>query len=248
VRLHASEELGELLGAPVVGRRTIHEWPLSCVQELRLADGGRWIYKAQLPPTVEPEFYATASSPLLVRWLDVGSGALLLEFVDAPTLTGGAEAVVRSIGEIEGEVPVYVDVGTAERWEAYVRATLEGAARAFPSVDVEALRAWALAHATVAAVIAAPRLAHGDLTPAEVFVVGDGHRVVDWQRPVRGPAGLDLVTLAPELADPLVARVFWFLRLGWAVTAEVDGLVPGASGLFRTWARDAAARVLRQGV
>ena len=245
MRLHRSEELAEQLGSEVVARRTIHEWPLSCVQELRLADGARWIYKAQLPPTVEPEFYAAASSPLLVGWRDAGDGALLLEFIDAPTLTHGAEEVVGAIGEIEGEVPVYVDIGSAERWEAYVRATLDGATRVFQAVDAQALRTWALADDTLAAVTAEPRLAHGDLSAAEVFVVGDGHRVIDWQRPVLGPAGLDLVTLAPELADRVVTRVFWFLRLGWAVTAELDGLVPGASALFRVWAHDAAARVLR---
>jgi hypothetical protein len=35
------------------------------VQQVRLANGRRLIYKSQLPPTVEPEFYQAASSALL---------------------------------------------------------------------------------------------------------------------------------------------------------------------------------------
>ena len=63
--LHSDEELSALLGAALVERETLHEWPLSCVQRIRLEDGQRWIYKAAARPTVEPEFYAAARSPVL---------------------------------------------------------------------------------------------------------------------------------------------------------------------------------------
>jgi hypothetical protein len=81
-------ELGALLGSAVVERTTLHEWPLSFVQRLRLADGRRLIYKVQGDPSVEPDFYARARSPLLVaaQAIDRSTGpdALLLEDVDAP--------------------------------------------------------------------------------------------------------------------------------------------------------------------
>ena len=63
--MHSDDELAAALGVGIVERETIHAWPLSCVQRLLLADGVKLIYKSQLPPTVEPEFYASASSPLL---------------------------------------------------------------------------------------------------------------------------------------------------------------------------------------
>ena len=65
ILLHADDELAAALDSDIVERETIHVWPLSCVQRLLLGDGTRLIYKSQLPPTVEPEFYARAASPLL---------------------------------------------------------------------------------------------------------------------------------------------------------------------------------------
>jgi hypothetical protein len=43
--LHDDDELSALLGSPVVDRRTLHEWPLSCVQRVTTAGGGTIIYK-----------------------------------------------------------------------------------------------------------------------------------------------------------------------------------------------------------
>jgi hypothetical protein len=36
IRLHSDSELAEVLGAGIVERQTIHEWPLSCVQRVVL--------------------------------------------------------------------------------------------------------------------------------------------------------------------------------------------------------------------
>src|SRR5207247_10946534 len=65
ILMHSDDELAERLGVEIVEREMIHAWPLSCVQRLLLADGTKRIYKSQLPPTVEPEFYVSASTPLL---------------------------------------------------------------------------------------------------------------------------------------------------------------------------------------
>jgi hypothetical protein len=45
--LHDDEELSALLGWRIVERRTLHEWPLSCVQRVTTADDTRIVYKAQ---------------------------------------------------------------------------------------------------------------------------------------------------------------------------------------------------------
>ncbi|MDX6294973.1 MAG: hypothetical protein QOH50_4048 [Kribbellaceae bacterium] len=65
IALHSDDELMQLLGSGIEERETIHAWPLSCVQQVWLANGRRLVYKSQLPPTVEPEFYQAASSALL---------------------------------------------------------------------------------------------------------------------------------------------------------------------------------------
>ena len=70
--LHSDDELSGLLTSQVVERTTLHEWPLSCVQRLRLDDGRRVIYKAQFSEGVEAAFYAAARSPLLVGCRPLG--------------------------------------------------------------------------------------------------------------------------------------------------------------------------------
>src|SRR6266849_4405267 len=90
ILMHSDDELAEALGVGIVERETIHAWPLSCVQRLLLADGTKLIYKSQLPPTVEPEFYERASSPLLPGHRMLGRlgdcGTMNFEWIDAPLL------------------------------------------------------------------------------------------------------------------------------------------------------------------
>lgn len=60
---------------------------------------------------------------------------------------------------------------------------------------VEAVWSWAASAAVIDRVVEAPRLIHGDLSVAQVFVTPDGYRVIDWQRPMIAPPEVDLVTL-----------------------------------------------------
>ena len=132
--LHDDDELALLAGGQLVERITLHEWPLSCVQRLGLADGRRLIYKTQYGPTVEPEVYARVRSGLL-PWAETiyraGGHAgrhagMLIEYVDAPTFEDldpsegdavrvGREVLAR-IAEIDGERPHYIDVSDEGRW------------------------------------------------------------------------------------------------------------------------------------
>jgi len=90
IRLHSDSELAETLGAGIVERQTIHEWPLSCVQRVVLEGGERLVYKAQLSPTVEPAFYEHAISSLLTghRFLAKVDDCeiMTLDWIDAPLL------------------------------------------------------------------------------------------------------------------------------------------------------------------
>src|SRR5439155_23436833 len=137
---------------------TIHEWPLSWVQRLVLADGTRLIYKSQLPPTVEPEFYERASSPLLTGHRLLGKlgdcTTMTLDWIDAPLLRDQARSdaelmergrqVVAQIGEMEGDLPVYLDIGSAAAWSAVGEVALEKLGQVvrdgrFPSTDLPAV-------------------------------------------------------------------------------------------------------------
>lgn len=273
ILLHSDAELAEALGAGIVARETIHEWPLSCVQKLVLEDGRKLAYKSQLPPTVEAPFYERASSRLLPHHLALGKvGAcdtLLLDWIDAPQLCdlapGETELVeygrqlVRQIGEIGGDLPAYLDVGSPEKWLAEERVTLEKLSRLLadgrfrrPAPNaVERVRTWAASALVLGAIAEGPRVTHGDLKADQVFVEAAGYRIVDWQRPVLAPPELDLVALlvdqqvnpAPYAAKPIVG-IYWFLRLRWAVEAQHDLFPERRWPLFDRWAAEAVGKIL----
>lgn len=274
--LHSDDELSALLGAPVAERKPVHAWPLSCVDRVALTDGRIFAYKSQLPPTVEPDFYRAAASPLLPGHRLLGTlGAaqtMVLEWIDAPLLEVAApdpdelarhgRLVVDRIGEIRGDLPSYLDIGSAEAWTAVTTQTFArweqtiglGHFTHTTPADVAEVRAWSATPAVRAAIEAAPRTIHGDLKADQIFVTDDGYRVIDWQRPVRGPAEVDLVSLLAgrgldprPAADPAVVAVFWFLRLHWAVEAQ-HSLFPGSRfPLFDDWAREAVTGILTAG-
>ena len=131
--LHDDEELSGFLGAEVVERVTLHDWPLSSVERLRLATGATFIYKTQSSPTVEPIFYNSARSPVLVsaKTLDIPGepAALVLDAVEQSTTTFGRESesallsfvdmVLLQISNIEGSLPATADLRSEEHWLTY---------------------------------------------------------------------------------------------------------------------------------
>lgn len=242
--LHDDAELSALLGAAITGRRTIHQWSLSCVQRVQTADGRRHIYKVQAPPTVEAEFYARARSPLLVpvRMLpSQGSTiALTMEDIPAPTLAESppgateapamAEDLVARIARIDGDPPVMWDISTPEGWSAYMGGALadmrflvaEGRFTQVTPELLEDLRRRVESRPVLAAIGTPTGFLHSDLMAGNVLAIPDGHRVLDWQRPVRGPLALDVATLLISLGlDPQphvpdgILDVYHLLHIAW---------------------------------
>ena len=78
-------------------------------------------------------------------------------------------------------------------------------------------------------------LTHGDLTTENVFVLPDGLRVIDWQRPLLAPVGIDWVTflhsagLDPRRhAPPAVVQMRLLLLIHWLSEATRQWFPPGA--------------------
>jgi hypothetical protein len=265
---HGDDELEALLGSQIVERLLVHEWPLSSVERLRLADGRTLAYKSQLPPTVEPSFYPAATSPLLPAHQRLGrlgeSETMTLEWIDAPLLSkdddliGPGREVVRAIGEIQGDLPSYLDAGTTDAWLNLAEETLDrwervikaGWFRSTNAEDVAKVYEWAQSEPVLLTIEAGTHLTHGDLKADQIFVTPQGYRVIDWQRPVVAPPEVDLVSLLVDagvdprpVVDPAVIGIFWLLRLRWAVEAQ-DSLFPGTRfPLFDGWAAEAAANI-----
>jgi aminoglycoside/choline kinase family phosphotransferase len=215
--IHDDAELSELIGSPIHEQVTLHEWPLSCVQRITLADGQRWIYKSQAQPSVEAQFYARVKSSLLpaarLLWEEGGKTILLLEYLGEKTMEdkpmGGKRQVMNwghvaceKIAALPTDLPCYLDVGTLPRWRTVMGAVIEnlrgfiqqGIYTRLTLEQVGMLERAAFSSEVVELFEQPPCLAHGDLTMENMFLLPGGLRVVDWQRPLLAPPGLDLAT------------------------------------------------------
>jgi hypothetical protein len=269
---HDDDELGRALGSPIAKRELVHEWPLTRTDKVTLLDGGVWAYKAQLPPTVESSFYAATTSPLLVPFRDLGSAGstsfIATEWIDAASLhtlpltdeefVGHAKRVVGELGGIRTDAPVFLDLSTREAFQSQVDLSCERLDRlirdgSFTLVRADAvgrLSKWSQSDAVVRAIESTDGIAHGDLSPEEVFPIGDGYRVIDWQRPVRGPSELDLVSLLQHRRlNPrdFVAREYVelaaFLLLHWAALVSVEVLPDLPHDIPEGWALSAVRAI-----
>jgi hypothetical protein len=248
--LHSDGELEPHLPAPVTGRVTLHEWPLSCVQRLELADGSRRIYKAQSNEGVEGAFYRAARSPLLPDCQDLGAYAdtasLLLEYLPDPLLASldldeagklqAAQQAAAAVAALGTGLPVYTDLGGRTGWRQFAAAacarlaelTESGIFQLTPPGAPGALAQWARSADVLRAARRAPALAHADLRPENIFVTPDGFKIIDWQFPRLAPPGFDLATLLEGLGldpfnhvDAAVVKITWFTRLAWFVDCKL---------------------------
>lgn len=270
--LHTDDQLAAVLGAELVDRRTIHEWPLSCVQRVTLADGRTLAYKSQLPPTVEPEFYRRVSAAFLPGCLALEPVAdcafLLIDWIDAPSLRDVADGpadllahgreITAAIGAVTPAAPHYLDLGTEPSWRRETGATFAKAAtlvrdgrfRSIDLADLRQLAAWAGDPVVIGRVIDGARLVNGDLRCDQVLITTSGYCVLDWQRPVIALPQVDLVSLLlgedlepRDYVDPMVDRVYWMMRLQWAVECQHD-LFPDSHGAYDDAVGFAVARIL----
>lgn len=270
---HDDASLVRLLGADVVSRSTIHEWPLSWVQRLSMGDGRDLVYKSQLPPTVETAFYREATSTLLTGFRDLGllgdCSTMILDWIEAPSLDSlrlgepefveHAERTVSQIGAISGSLPVYYDIGSPLAWRRVVAEALgklgelvdNGSFPSVASVQIDAVRAWSESEPVIAALSSGTRPIHADLRADQVFVLPDGYRVVDWQRPIFAPAGVDLVMLLDQRGidarphtSAAIIGIRWFVLLHWAVECQHDLLPDLDSATFDEWAASSIADIL----
>ena len=264
LRLHDNVELEEILRAKIVERRTLHEWPLSCVEQVITNEGSKWVYKSQFGPTVEPQFYANAKSNLLVAGKTLyqsesGFVNMLFEFIEAPriedlnlsdhAIVAAWNNVSESIAKIEGKLPYYHDISEKKLWKELMETMLENLEKlvfqgSFQTVDEMALRKlrrWAFHEEVVAALEKNIGFVHNDLSRDNVFVLPDGYRIIDWQRPIIGPKELDLGTLLDSLnrgarrfVNPSIVWITYLLRIEWFTECAVRWFPEGQDSYDRS--------------
>ena len=248
--LHTSDSLQALLGQPILGRETLHEWPLSCVQRIRCRDE-TVIYKAQRDPSVEPAFYRAASSRLLPAHRNLGefNGCYSMTFEDlaatplaeqpleVEALLSLASRIHGEIDEIQGDLPVYTDIGCEARWLAFADRCFERISRGkrgslfaeVPSDLVPRLRTWAESSGVVELIETRSAFCHGDLNGGNILGVSGALKLIDWQRPRIAPRDVDVAALLLSQGYDAYAhvqreavQVFFFLLLSWFVESQLE--------------------------
>ncbi len=239
--LDTTVELEAVLGQKLSERRTIHEWPLSCVQLLITVDGKRWICKSQFGPSVEPEFYTRAKSLLIpkAKILNVsalGHSNMLIEYIDAPLLkdvkASGSDvmamtqAITKAISEIEGQLPYYLDVSTEEKWSVLMIQMIADLnnleSQQVNDEVIETIRNWAFSKVVLAVFLGEISYVHHDLSGTNIFVTAEGFKLIDWQRPIFAPKALDLAILLDSIGkdallfvDEGIVWMMYLLRIHW---------------------------------
>jgi hypothetical protein len=271
--LHTTDALERILRTNIAARDTIHDWPLSTVQKITTADGAALIYKVQHLATVEPEFYRSAASRLLPKYEYLGkvhdSQAMVFEFIAGQRLADVAagEGDVLRIGRelqaeirhIRGVLPVFTDIGDVRKWQRFVDtvlARLSGLIEQgiFPNLGlalVGELAEWAGRRAVVDTIARESGFTHGDPNGDNIFVLPDGYRLIDWQRPRYAPLDVDMVGLLLgkgldpyRHVKPEVVQIFCFLRIDWATLCKTSLIPQGMT--YESWVRDASEALLRQ--
>lgn len=267
--LHSMDELSEHFGMKILERTTLHDWPLSCVQRLVLADGRRKIYKSQVHgSSVEPEFYMAARNAIadadsayqqyLPQAEILGtlhnSVGMVFEYIDAPRLEelhlspmqliDQCDSLLEALSYFPVDLPVYTDISSQTIWRDYADETLcwllclieDEKFRLTTAATVQRLAAWANSDAVLSLFQGTPSLGHGDLGGDNVFVTPEGYKIIDWQRPVRGPAGLDAANcLFKAGLDPLkfasrsLVELDAFIHLRWFVECKTRWFPEGES-------------------
>lgn len=255
--LHTDDELGDLLNTSIVKRETLHEWPLSCVQQIVTADGQQWVYKTQREPTVESQFYAGVQSDLLVETKTLYTQAehviLLFEYVDAPLLESLSltadetikigRDVQQQMGMIEADCPILFDVSSRDKWEQMAQWTLDnlrylvddGSLTYVTTDALVALKPHVLSPTVLDAASHNSGLVHGDFTGENLFVLPDKkYKLIDWSRPFRGNTDIDLATLLESAGyDPLayvekpILTMHAMLRINWLTQCATRWFTPG---------------------
>ncbi len=270
LKLHDDKELSELLQCELATRKTLHEWPLSCVQLVITTKNKRWIYKAQNGPTSEGDFYKTAVSPLLPTVKSVyrsdNYSCQLIEYLDGTTvsrlglpreeLEALGYSLTSEIQQIGGSPPVFLDISDIEKWQAFAEDSLKmlsslRTAGIFTVTDTSTAE-FLVKRFSVKSVQPAyaeeTGLCHGDFFGDNIIRVGDDYKVIDWQRCMQGPLGFDLTDLMlhaeynpPATLPASIVLVRHLVKINWFLQCQTQWFKEG--DCYDQWVSDVARKI-----
>jgi thiamine kinase-like enzyme len=103
------------------------------------------------------------------------------------------------------------------------------------------LKKWTFSEEVLGALERNVGYVHSDLSGDNIFVMPDGYRVVDWQRPIIGPKELDLATLLESqnrdmlrYVDQSIVWIMYLLRIEWFTECAVQWFPEGQNHYDRS--------------
>lgn len=191
---------------------------------------------------------------------------MAFEFIDAPlvgTLELSEDRMLRTcdkliyqIGQISGNPPVYLDISTQDKLATLVNDandSLYSLIRSglFHLVDSETPRMLEkLVHSDLVASQYDREigLIHTDLNKGNIFVCPDGYRVLDWQRPMRGPKAIDKVDFlrsfgidASTHVGPGAVVIWLLLTIWWCTQCQTRWIMEGT--IYEKWIANFASEI-----
>lgn len=228
--------LNHYLPAPIIARRTIHEWPLSCVQQITCQDATQHIYKSQAHPSVESAIYRSITAAHLLAATVINEHHLILPYVAQTALTrdpaAEAQHILMHIAAMPRHTPVYQTLNTFDAWLARMHATVSSLqelvhATTFQRLthrDIARINEFAHHPEMQALWQGVVGVVHGDLTPENMIHTATCTYIIDWQRPLYAPIVIDRWMLEQTLQLPsttptMTQALCVILEIAWLTDA-----------------------------
>jgi thiamine kinase-like enzyme len=104
----------------------------------------------------------------------------------------------------------------------------QGSLQTVDNAALRRLRIWAFHEEILAALGKNIGFVHNDLSRDNIFVMPDGYRIIDWQRPILGPKELDLAALLTSLkretrgfVEESIVWIMYLLQIEWFTECAV---------------------------
>jgi hypothetical protein len=247
--LHNNSELSNLLGSEILSRKTLHEWPNSCVQRILLKNTRTYIYKYQSGGIVEFLFYKNAVSPILPKawtlWEDSWYSCMIIEYLETPifgqpnisesVLFETSVLLTEEIQKIKGNFPVLLDISSYPKWVDMVCETIKTlrknihANRTYGTgmQDIDFIEKNVLSSSIQDIYQTQVGLIHGDLNGGNIFYNGE-YKIIDWQSCKLAPIVLDQAGfLSRQGIDPSkyisseATFMLYFIGIWWLIKCQM---------------------------
>ena len=177
---------------------------------------------------------------------------MLFEFIEAPriddlklsdeAILAAGNDIIEHIAKIEGELPHHHDISERKLWVELIEMMLaklgklvtQGIFRDVDHSSLHNLKKWTFSEEVLGALERSVGFVHSDLSGDNVFVMPDGYRVIDWQRPIIGPKELDLASLFESqdremlrYVNQSIVWIMYMLRIEWFTECAVQWFPEG---------------------